>query len=373
MPILALAGGAVAAPIIGGVMANNQSKKAQAAFSAASAEAVASLMAVGIPSIEAQQIVLQNPQLVGQLVPELQQNMEQANSEMGDISVSPEYKQAQEHALDKLINMGDTPFTQQEQIDQAQLRREAQGVAEQGRASVLSNAQQRGVGGSGLEFAMNQAAQQQTQNALANQSESKMAQAEQRVLDSILSGGQLGGQIRAQEFGEQSDKARAQDIINQFNTANKLNVQAQNVGAKNNAQQINLQAKQSIENQRAGNLNAQEQYNKGLIQQDYENRLAKAQGIANAKMGAAGTAYQGSLAGAANKAAMGQAIGSGLGSAAMFGAAGGFGGSGAKATPSSASASALEGNTAGTATDAMRYDTNNASIYRPNSTTGRTS
>lgn len=321
MPVaIGLGAGAVAAPIVGGVMANQQSKKAQAAFQAASAQAVAALEAVGIPSIEAQQILLQSPQLVGQLVPEMQQYITQEDTGMKDISLSPEYHQAQMGALDKLINMGDTPFTTQEQIEQSKLRRQTQGVAEQDRAATLQNAAQRGMAGSGLEFAMSQAAQQQDQQGLANASEAKMAEAQQRVLQSIMDAGNMGTSLGNQEFAQKSDQAKAQDLINQFNTANKVNVQGTNTAAQNNAQQYNLAQKQGLENTRAATANQQEQYNKQLIQQNYENRLAKAQGIANARMGVAGTTYQGGLKQAANTQGMGNAVGGALGAGAGYAA-----------------------------------------------------
>lgn len=321
MPVLGLAGAQIGSSIIGGVMAGRQSKKAQAAFQAAQAQAIAALEAVGIPSIEAQQIVLQNPQFVGELVPELQQVIAQEQSAMEGIQVPTQYKEAQEKALDKLINMGETPFTLSEQIAMDKERRETQALVEQQNARNLLNAAQRGVAGSGLEFAMNQAASQQQQQALANASEAKIQQAQQRVLDSISQAGGLGTQLASQSFQQQSDVAKAKDIINQFNVQGGRNVQAANVAAQNAARQRNLETKQQLELARAQTANTQEQYNKGLIQQDYQNRLAKAQAIANARVGAAGTAYQGGLASAANTMGMYSGIGQALGGGAQLASA----------------------------------------------------
>ncbi len=55
-----------------------------------------------------------------------------------------------------------------------------------------------------------------------------------------MQGGQLGGQMRSQDFGEQSSKAQAQDAISRFNAANSQSVQGQNVATKNTAQAANL-------------------------------------------------------------------------------------------------------------------------------------
>jgi hypothetical protein len=313
MPVYGLALGQVGSSVIGGVMAGKQSKKAQAAFEAAQAQAIAALEAVGIPSIEAQQIILQNPQMVGDLVPELQQVIQQEQTAMASVAVPTEYKAAQEKALDKLINMGETPFTLSEQIAQDQQRRETQGLIEQQNARNMLSAAQRGVAGSGLEFGLNANLAQQQQQALANASEAKMQQAQQRALESIAQAGSLGTQLASQSFQQQSDVAKAKDIINQFNTQSKQGVQSANVAAQNAARLRNLDTKQQLELARAQTANTQEQYNKGLIQQDYNNRLAKAQAIANAKVGAAGTAYQGGLAGAANTMGMYSGIGQAIG------------------------------------------------------------
>lgn len=311
----AMAAGQMGASIAGGLIAANQSKKAMAAAQAASAEAVRQLEAVGIPSIEAQQIVLQNPQLVAQLVPELAQNIEQANSEMANVEVPSKYGEAQDRALDKLIEMGETPFTLSEQIANEKERRATQGVMEQQRAAALQNAAQRGMAGSGLEFAMGQAGAQQAQQQLANESEAKIQDAQNRVLNSIAQGGNLATDLSNQSFSQQSQKANAQDIINAFNTQNKLGVQNTNVANKMAAQQYNVGTAQNLENTRANNANAQETYNKGLIQQDYQNRLNKAQSIANAKMGQGSMAMQAGQNQAANTMGMFSGISQAIGGA----------------------------------------------------------
>lgn len=308
----------VGSNIAGGIMAGQQSKKAMAAFQAASAAAVAELEKVGIPSIEAQQIVLQNPHLVGQLVPELQQQIDQANSEMENVQVPSKYGEAQDKALDKLIEMGNTPFTLSEQIANEQQRRATEGVMEQQRSAALQNAAQRGMAGSGLEFAMGQSGAQQAQQQLANESEAKIQEAQNRVLNSIAQGGNLATDLSNQSFSQQAQKANAQDIINAFNTQGARGVQQANVGAKNAAQQTNLAAKQAVADATVGNANQQEVHNKGLIQQDYQNRLNKAQAIANAKMGQASNSLQSGMNQAQNTMGMFSGISQAIGGGAQM-------------------------------------------------------
>jgi hypothetical protein len=78
----------------------------------------------------------------------------------------------------------------------------------------------------------------------------------------------MASQMSQQQLALAGQKASAADVINQFNTQNRQNVNAQN-----------LASRQSIANQQAANRNQQEMYNKGLIQQDFQNRMAKATGV----------------------------------------------------------------------------------------------
>ena len=66
--------------------------------------------------------------------------------------------------------------------------------------------------------------------------------------------------------------------------------------------------------------NQQETYNKQLLQQDYQNRLAKAQSLANAYTGAGSQAAAAGATQAANTTAMWQGIGqAGAGAAQAYG------------------------------------------------------
>ena len=86
--------------------------------------------------------------------------------------------------------------------------------------------------------------------------------------------GIMAGNVRGQDFNEQSAKARAADEIARTNMMNQQGVQQRNVGARNQAQLANLQARQQLENQRISNKNQQEMYNKALkdkkLQQDFD-------------------------------------------------------------------------------------------------------
>lgn len=87
-----------------------------------------------------------------------------------------------------------------------------------------------------------------------------------------MQGGQLGGQVRSQDFNEQSAKAQAADSISRFNAANRQDVLAKNVGTRNAANQANLTESQRIADANAQMRNNQQQYNKELQQQRFDNQ-----------------------------------------------------------------------------------------------------
>ena len=63
---------------------------------------------MGVPSIEAQKLVLEELQSQGVLTPQLEQEILQGDSKFGEISLDPAYKEAQLAALDELSSIGES-------------------------------------------------------------------------------------------------------------------------------------------------------------------------------------------------------------------------------------------------------------------------
>ena len=82
----------------------------------------------------------------------------------------------------------------------------------------------------------------------------------------------LASGMQQQQLGLAGQKASAADAIAQFNTQQRMGVQSQN-----------LASRQAIANQAAATRNQQEMYNKGLIQQQFQNQMAKAGGVTGAQ------------------------------------------------------------------------------------------
>jgi hypothetical protein len=191
---------------------------------------------------------------------------EQDPTELKGISSDPRLREAQMNALQSLIDIGEGGgMTAQERADLDRMRGEVDRRNQAQLGAIKQNMAMRGMGGSGLELMLQQ---QAAQDAASRDNDATLAidaMGKQRALDALLSAGQMGGDIRGQEFGEQAQVGSAQDIINQFNTGNfndlaRFNVQQQaatdrfNVGNQNmfdlsNIDALNRAAQFNVDNQ----------------------------------------------------------------------------------------------------------------------------
>ncbi len=151
-----------------------------------------------------------------------------------DVSVDPRLKDAQMgslSALDDIIQGGG--MTARERADMGRVQSDV-ATADRGRRdAILQGMQSRGMGGSGMELL---AQLQSSQAATDRASQSGLdiqAQAQDRALQALMSKGDMAGNIRGQDYGEQSNAAAARDAIAKFNTG------AVNSGSQFNASTAN--------------------------------------------------------------------------------------------------------------------------------------
>lgn len=263
--------------LLGGLFSGGPDAEEQMA--ALQQEAMDAIKNVDIPKLQQLQVQLQSYREAGMLTPELEQTVYAPESLMGGVSTDPRLKDAQMSALSSLqgISKGGLNMSDASMLDQ--IRRTSANQEHAKEQQILQDMQQRGQGGSGAELAAKLSSSQNAANNAGSQSLQVGATATQRALEALMNSGQLGGQMRSQEFGEQSQKAQAQDVINQFNTRNRQAVIGQNVQAQNTAQAANLGNKQDIMNKNTTTANQQTEANAKAVQDDYYNRLRKAQGI----------------------------------------------------------------------------------------------
>lgn len=245
-------------------------------------------------------------------------------SEMNNISVDPRLKDTQMaslSALEDIANSGGLTMADKAALNSIQSE---VAQADRGRRdAIMQNMGMRGMGGSGMELlAMLDSAQAATSNA--NQSGMDIAgMAQQRALDAIMSGGNMAGNIRNQDFGEQARIAEANDVIakfnaentnqgNQFNTSaannmaqfnagnqlqnaqynrdTRLGVNQFNANTANDANKFNITGAQNIANANVEGRNAAQVQNKfNIPQQAFQNKMGIQQGkanVASTKLGA---------------------------------------------------------------------------------------
>lgn len=262
-----------------------------------------------LPDVSDMQIQLEQMVQQGVLSPEDAQAALANQSDMNNISLDPNLRKAQMDALGGLQDVSKDGLTDQDEANLSKIQNQENSAARGSREAILQNAQARGLGGSGLEL-MSQMKNQQDAATRTSQRDMDIAgSAQDRALQALISAGNMGGSIENQDFSQQAQKAQANDAIAKFNAQNQQQVNLANTQASNAAQGANLGMKQSIADQNVNNRNTQQQYNKQLIQQDFNNRMARnsgSAGVAQANAGAAGKDSQ-SRANAQN-----QTIGAGL-------------------------------------------------------------
>lgn len=240
---------------------------------------------IKVPDIKDMQLQLETLVQQGVLTPEDAQAALAESSKMNGISLDPNLKKAQMDALSGLQDISSGGgLSASDKANLSHINSDEMTQQRGQREAILNNAQSRGLGGSGLEL-MAQLQNQQDSATRQSQKDLDVAgMAQNRALQALQQGGQLAGQIGAQDFGQQAQVAGANDAISKFNTQNQQQMNLTNTAAHNAAQAQNLSEKQRVADQSAQIKNAQQANNKNLIQQNYNNQMQRAggqQGVAN--------------------------------------------------------------------------------------------
>lgn len=303
--------GAIAAPIIGGLMGQDAARSQVKDAKNARAQALAQYAGIDLPSLAEQKLNLETLQSAGELTPEMEQALSLGSSAMEQISADPRLKAMQMSALEQMAGVAEKGMSPADMAAFELARKKAASENQAMQAQILQNMQARGQGGSGAELI---ARLKGAQSAADSLQDAQLEQARQQQAARMQAMSQLGNmstQVRQQDVGEQSDVARAKDLVSRFNLENQQGVGQRNVGSRNQAQAANLQNQQNILNQNVALRNQQQQANKQLLQQQFNNQLALASGRAGQYQGVAQAAQNQ----AANTAGMYSGIGQGVGTA----------------------------------------------------------
>jgi hypothetical protein len=198
------------------------------------------------------------------------------------------FQDAGTKGLEELRAIAEGGFTTADQAAMEEIRRRVASQEKGQRDAILQGAQERGVGGSGLEMASNLMAQQSAADRRALENLMTAARGEERRMGASRAGAELGSALRGQEFGERQAVDEADRLINQFNAQMRMR-KSEGDAARFERQQ----ASELAEARRIQDLNAQRNYeaalrNANLYQQKFQNQMAKGQAMMGAYGGQAG-------------------------------------------------------------------------------------
>jgi len=277
---------------------------------------IARLERIGIPTVEAQKIALSDPELVGLLEAE-----QLGSSALEAIQQDPRLRQSALRSLAGIEELAKTGLGAEDKLALDQILRQSSAQAQAQKESILQNAASQGTLDSGNALIAQLQAGQAAADRQSQQGLQVAANAAAARRAALLSQGDMASRLSQQDLGVKTQAASARDAINQFNAQNRQNVAASN-----------LAARQGISNQKTANRNQEEIANKSLIQQNFQNQIQKAGGVANASNALASNLQNQAQAAQAAEQAQRGAI---IGAATNIGIAGLKGGlfSGSKAAP----------------------------------------
>jgi len=153
------------------------------------------------------------------ILPQLEQATAQevGSTELGNITTDGVGRGAQVSALERLASFADGGFSPEDAMEQRRAMDAAGGVAARQAAAGEQMASSRGLLRSGLSQALGQQAAQAGAQTASDTAAQLAAQRRQRQLQAIGMLGSQGGALRGADYGEQADRATAQDAINRFN------------------------------------------------------------------------------------------------------------------------------------------------------------
>jgi hypothetical protein len=258
-------------------------KQAQRILQAAQAK----IDALKPPNPEDQKLFFEQFQSAGQLNPTLEDKVSAGNSSMEGVSTDPALRQAQQNALAKLQQVGAEGLTAEDKFALSQIQSSNRQQERGSREAILQGMQRRGMGGSGNELMAKLQAQQSAADRNNMQGMQQASMAQQRALDAMMASGRMAGSMRDQDFGEKSKIAEARDVMSRFNANLMSGSNTRNTDRINTADASNLANKQAVMNANTNLSNSQQEYNKGLLQQNYQNQLNQATASGNLATGQA--------------------------------------------------------------------------------------
>ena len=266
-------GGAIG--LAGSLLGGNATSAAQDAANKAMQERQRMIDAIPLPDIEKMKLQLALQQSAGTHNPIQEQLQQLKGNYYSGVAADPAMVSQQQQYLKTLQQVAQKSETPIEAAQRHQLMNELASQSQSKIQDIQRDQAQRGMASSGGSMLAKLVAQQQAQNASANQADQLQARMYAR---SLAAGGQasnLANQLDTQQYNRAVGAGERQQAIDTFNTNMSANTQQRNVAGQNAAQAANLANQQNIANSNVATSNQQQMSNKGLLQQEYTNKLAK--------------------------------------------------------------------------------------------------
>ena len=276
-----LAAATIAAPIVGGLMGNAAASGDRKAARKAMEQAFKELEKIGLPPDLSKEIIYREYAAIGDITPEVEEDIFLAQSQVAQIEEDPALRDAQEEAL-RLIGMrAQVGMTPQERADQFQMMQDIEQANRSRQAQLINEFAARGQGGGGAELRSRIGQNQSAANQAAADSMRLSAEIGRRLSQGTRDQATLAGNMRSQDFDVAQTKANALDERNRFLFNNAAGRQQRNVDRMNAAQIANMENRQRIAN---ANIDL---YNKELERQNREKGayFDRQFDLANAKAG----------------------------------------------------------------------------------------
>jgi hypothetical protein len=235
-------------------------------------------------------------------------DLESANYSL--VQEDPILRAYQMQALQKMAGLANDGLSAEDQAAFAEAKNQAGQMARGNTEAAIQNAQNRGVAGSGMEFALREMANQgATERARASNMDQAAASARNRVL---YNQAYMQGTSQARGDDARTNTANA-NILNQFNMAN---TQARNQAGANNANLKNdaFQYNQNLKDKNFNNQMSRATGHMNLNNQEADARMAEAEAKRRRDQGIGGLIGTGvgAYVGGAEGAAVGRGVGSAL-------------------------------------------------------------
>lgn len=254
----------------GAYMGNQAARASERRQTARQNQLAAELEAIGLPELNEYELAQFQDLFTAQ---------QAGPSAFENIQLDPEGLDAQRAALAKLSEIGEGGLLLGDKVALQEIQDSTARQDAARQSAIQQNMAERGMGGGGAEMAQRLLSQQAGADRAAANSRNIAAMAQQRALDAIMQRGQLGGQMRMQQYGMEADKAQAMDAISRFNAGQRQEEQRMRQGTADK----NV----GVENMQRGMANQleQERYNNALSKMGVKSGIYGGMNAADAARG----------------------------------------------------------------------------------------